>query len=88
VKDIEARAKDAPRKHSLMLPNGSSIIDSKGSGTSSSVVGGMDNYKRYQMLVQQQAGLQSAQTTGGGYKRSNSLNMNAAAASGSATKPK
>lgn len=47
---IETASNNAPRKHSLMLPNGSAIIDSsKGTGNSSgtAVVGGMDNYKRY-----------------------------------------
>jgi len=50
------------RKKSVMLPNGNSIIDSvKGGGSSltlggSNVVGGIDNYKRYQMLVKQQTG--------------------------------
>ena len=45
------------RKKSVLLPNGNSIIDSvKGGGSSlalggSNVVGGIDNYKRYQMLV-------------------------------------
>jgi len=51
------------RKKSVLLPNnGNSIIDSvKGGGSSlalggSNVVGGIDNYKRYQMLVKQQTG--------------------------------
>lgn len=47
------------RKKSVLLPNGNSIIDSKGGGSSlavggSNIVGGIDNYKRYQMLVKQQ----------------------------------
>ena len=54
--------KDANRKMSVMLPNGSSsnMIESSGKTTGSSlaaagsnVIGGIDNYKRYQMLVSQ-----------------------------------
>jgi hypothetical protein len=42
------------RRQTLLLPNGASIIDSKSGTTTSS--GGIDNqYKRYEMLVKQQA---------------------------------
>lgn len=46
------------RKNSVMLPNGNTIIESGKSGGSSlavggsTIVGGIDNYKRYQMLIQ------------------------------------
>lgn len=51
--------KDVTRKNSVLLPNGSSNImdSSKGSSLAaagSNVIGGIDNYKRYQMLVSQQ----------------------------------
>ena len=42
-----------PRKNSVLLPNGNTIIDSGKSGGSSlavggsTIVGGIDNYKRY-----------------------------------------
>ena len=54
--------KDASRKNSVMLPNAGSGIMEGASGTGkssslaaagSSVIGGIDNYKRYQMLVSQ-----------------------------------
>lgn len=54
--------KDTTRKNSVMLPSaGSGMMDgSSGTGKSSSlaaagssVIGGIDNYKRYQMLVSQ-----------------------------------
>lgn len=49
--------KDVTRKNSVMLPNGAQFMDGK-TGSSlaaagSSVIGGIDNYKRYQMLVSQ-----------------------------------
>lgn len=58
--------KDVARKNSVLLPNGSSnIMDGSGSKTGSSlaaagssVIGGIDNYKRYQMLVSHQTGSQ------------------------------
>lgn len=49
-------AKDKDRKNSVMLPiiTNSSIIDNKSKIASKQeeVIGGMDNYKKYQMLVQ------------------------------------
>ena len=45
------------RKNSVLLPNGNTIIESSKSGGSSlavggsTIVGGIDNYKRYQMLI-------------------------------------
>lgn len=49
-------AKEKDRKNSVMLPiiPNSSIIDNKSKTTfkNEEVIGGMDNYKKYQMLVQ------------------------------------
>ena len=70
--------KDAHRKNSVMLPNGSSgnMIENSGKTTGSSlaaagsnVIGGIDNYKRYQMLVSQSSGVYGDPTN----KRSQSL---------------
>ena len=63
--DISSNKKDVARKNSVLLPNGSSNIMHDGSGSKtgsslaaagSNVIGGIDNYKRYQMLVSHQAG--------------------------------
>lgn len=47
--------KDAARKNSVMLPNGASMMDGSGKSSlaaaGSNVIGGIDNYKRYQMLI-------------------------------------
>ena len=58
VGELSEMKKDVSRKNSVMLPNGgSSIIDtgsktgSKLAAAGSDVIGGIDNYKRYQMLV-------------------------------------
>lgn len=67
--------KEKERKGSVMLPmmnNSGSLIENKGKGVSKpeEVIGGMDNYKKYQMLVESQKQM------GGGpkdYKRSLSL---------------
>ena len=80
VSDKEISSKDNLRKKSVLLPNGNSIIDSKGGGSSlavggSNIVGGIDNYKRYQMLVSQQKGITGAGSSlhDKSYKRSSSL---------------
>ena len=70
------------RKNSVMLPNGNEIIDSSSKGGSSlavggmNIVGGIDNYKRYQMLVKQSMGPNGSSSSTAGdktYKRSQSL---------------
>ena len=48
--------KDVLRKNSVILPNGSNGIMDKNTGSSlaaagSNVIGGIDNYKKYQMLI-------------------------------------
>ena len=48
--------KDVLRKNSVILPNGSNGILDKNTGSSlaaagSNVIGGIDNYKKYQMLI-------------------------------------
>lgn len=72
ISEINERKKEQGRKGSIMLPSsGASLIDGK-TGSSlaaagSNVIGGVDNYKRYQMLV-------SGMANGGeGNKRSTSL---------------
>ena len=77
-----ANKKDVTRKNSVMIPNGSGgMIEAptgpgKSMGSSlaaagSSVIGGIDNYKRYQMLVSQSANMGPA--TESSNKRSQSL---------------
>jgi hypothetical protein len=53
--------KDVLRKNSVMLPNGSNSIMDKNTGSSlaaagSNVIGGIENYKKYQMLIAAQQG--------------------------------
>ena len=70
--------KDTTRKNSVMLPGSSSgMMDPSGKTTGSSlaaagssVIGGIDNYKRYQMLVAQSVNMGPAD---GSNKRSQSL---------------
>ena len=73
----EINKKDVARKNSVMLPNGSSSMmdGGKAMGSSlaaagSSVIGGIDNYKRYQMLVAQSMNTGGANNSN---KRSQSL---------------
>jgi len=55
--EITAQSKkDVLRKNSVILPNGSNGIMDKNTGSSlaaagSNVIGGIDNYKKYQMLI-------------------------------------
>jgi hypothetical protein len=71
----ELGVKDKDRKNSMLLPARDREMDSKIGGSSlaaagSNVIGGEQNYKRFQMLVTSSMG------TGhdvGGYKRSNSM---------------
>jgi hypothetical protein len=57
VSEFPSIAKEKDRKNSVMLPiiTNSSIIDNKSKTASKheEIIGGMDNYKKYQMLVQQ-----------------------------------
>lgn len=59
--------KDQTRKNSVMLPNGgAAMIEGTGKSSlaaaGSSVIGGIDNYKRYQMLVSQSTNVRAADT--------------------------
>ena len=55
--EITAQSKkDVLRKNSVILPNGSNGIMDKNTSSSlaaagSNVIGGIDNYKKYQMLI-------------------------------------
>jgi hypothetical protein len=57
VSEFPSIGKEKDRKNSVMLPiiTNSSIIDNKSKTASKNeeIIGGMDNYKKYQMLVQQ-----------------------------------
>ena len=74
-----ASKKDVNRKNSVMLPNGSrsDMMDGTGktmgsslAAAGSSVIGGIDNYKRYQMLVAQSTSMGGGDNSN---KRSQSL---------------
>ena len=76
--ELSEMKKDGARKNSVMLPNGASSFNDSAVGKTggslaaagSNVIGGIDNYKRYQMLVASQ----KAETLMDGHvKRSQSL---------------
>jgi len=66
-----AAKKDGARKNSVMLPGSSSgIMDPSGKTTGSSlaaagssVIGGIDNFKRYQMMVAQSINMGGADSS-------------------------
>ena len=75
VGELSEMKKDATRKNSVMLPNGGSSFGDSKTGSSMAaagreVIGGIDNYKRYQMLVASQ---KAEMVMDGHVKRSQSL---------------